>query len=55
MEELKLNMINNDDDDDDDDDDNNNNNNNNRFTETRKYCVDVHRGIVSSHGERDPL
>ena len=52
MEELKLNMIN---DDDDDDDHNNNNNNNNKFTETRKYCVDVHRGIVSSHGERYPL
>ena len=23
--------------------------------ETRKYWVDVQRGIVSSHGERDPL
>ena len=34
---------------------NNNNNNNNKFPETRKYWVDVQRGIVSSHGERDPL
>ena len=32
-----------------------NNNNNNKFPETRKYWVDVQRGIVSSHGERDPL
>ena len=23
--------------------------------ETRKYWVDVQRGIISSHGERDPL
>ena len=23
--------------------------------ETRKYCVDVQREIVSSNGERDPL
>ena len=23
--------------------------------ETRKYWVDVQRGTVSSHGERDPL
>ena len=38
-------------DDDDDDDDNNNNS----FPETRKYWVDVQRGTVSSHGERDPL
>ena len=29
--------------------------NNNDFPETRKYWVDVQRGIVSSHGERDPL
>ena len=35
---------------DDDDDDNNNNS-----PETRKYWVDVQRGIVSSHGEKDPL
>ena len=36
--------------------DNNNNNNNNKITpETRKYWVDVQRGIVLSHGERDPL
>ena len=35
--------------------DNNNNNNNNKFPETRKYWVDVHWEIVSSHGERDPL
>ena len=34
---------------------NNNNNNNNNFSETRKYWVDVQQGIVSSHGERDPL
>ena len=34
---------------------NNNNNNNNKFPETKKYWVDVQRGIVSSHGERDPL
>ena len=34
---------------------NNNNNKNNTFPETRKYWVDVHRGIVSSHGERNPL
>ena len=32
---------------------NNNNNNNNNFPETGKYWVDVQRGIVSSHGERD--
>ena len=25
------------------------------FPETRKYWVDVQRGIVSYHGERDPL
>ena len=29
--------------------------NHNKFPETRKYCVDVQRGIVSFHGERDPL
>ena len=40
-------MINNNDD--DNSNDNNNNNNNN------KYWVDVQRGTVSSHGERDPL
>ena len=34
---------------------NSDNNNNNNFPETRKYWVDVQRGIVSSHGERDPL
>ena len=45
----------NDDDDDDDDGDNNNNNNNNSAPESRKYWVDVQRGIVSSHGERNPL
>ena len=45
----------NDDDDDDHDDDDNNNNNNSRFPESRKYWVNVQRGIVSSHGERDPL
>ena len=47
------------------DDDNNNSNNNNNINnnninsnntpETRKYWVDIQRGIVSSHGERDPL
>ena len=42
----------NDDDDDDDDDDDNNNS---RLPESRKYWVNVQRGIVSSHGERDPL
>ena len=25
------------------------------ISETRKYWVDVQRGIVSSHGEKDPL
>ena len=34
---------------------NNNKNNNNNNPETRKYWVDVQQGIVSSHGERDPL
>ena len=39
---------------------NKNNNNyprqgNNIFRETSKYWVDVQRGIVSSHGDRDPL
>ena len=58
------NNSNDDDDDDDDDDDNNNNNNNNNFLvsprrkywrpETRKYCVVVQWGIVSSQGDRDP-
>ena len=28
---------------------------NNPLPETRKYWVDVQRGIVSSHWERDPL
>ena len=39
------------------DNSNNNNNNNNkmRIPETRKYWVDVLWGIVSSHGERNPL
>ena len=27
----------------------------NNFPQTRKYWVDVQQGIVSSHGERDPL
>ena len=35
--------------------DNNNNSNNNNLPETRKYWVDAQLGIVSSHGERDPL
>ena len=51
-------MIDNNTDDSNDDNNNNknNNNNNNKITpETRKYWVDVQRGIVSSHGERDPL
>ena len=26
-----------------------------KVDETRKYGVDVQQGIVSSHGERDPL
>ena len=34
---------------------NNNSNNNNNRLETRKYWVDAQQGIVSSHGERDPL
>ena len=34
---------------------NNDNNNNNNFPETRKYWVDVQQGIVSSHGEKEPL
>ena len=47
---------NNDDDDDDNNNSNNNNiNNNDNTPETRKYWVDVQQGIVSSHGERDPL
>ena len=51
---------NNDDDDDDDDDDNNDHNNNNKkkkknYPKTRKYWFDVQQGIVSSHGEKDPL
>ena len=41
------------------DNNNNNNNNNNNddniFPETRKYWVDFQWGIVSFHGERDPL
>ena len=40
---------------DDDDDDDNNNKHNNNIPETRKYWADVQWGIVSSHGERDPL
>ena len=28
---------------------------NTNYPETRKYWVDVEWGIVSSHGERDPL
>ena len=39
----------------DDDDNNSDNNSNNNNPETRKYWVDVQPGIVSSHGERDPL
>ena len=35
--------------------DNNNNKNNNNFRETKKQWVAVQWGIVSSHGERDPL
>ena len=34
---------------------NNNNNDNNNSNNIRKYWFDVERGIVSSHGERDPL
>ena len=38
---------------------NNNNNNNNKNSNNnnmaRKYRVDVQPGIVSSHGEKDPL
>ena len=34
---------------------NNNNNNSNNIPETRKYWVDVQGGILSSHGEKDPL
>ena len=33
----------------------NNNINNNNIPEIRKYWVNVQRGIVSSHVERDPL
>ena len=43
---IKLNVLNN---------NNNNTNNNNNIPETRKYWVDVQRGIASSHDERDPL
>ena len=32
-----------------------NNNNNNNSPRPGNYWVDVQRGIVSSHGERDPL
>ena len=39
----------------DDDNNNNDNNNNNNNPETRKCWVEVQRGIVSPHGERDPL
>ena len=34
---------------------NNNNNKNHNIPETRENWVDVQSGIVSSHGERDPL
>ena len=34
---------------------NNNNNNNNNSPRPGNYWVDVQRGIVSSHGERDRL
>ena len=34
---------------------NNNNNNNNNIPKTMKYWVYVKRGIVLSHGERNPL
>ena len=33
----------------------NNTNTNNNNNKSRKYWVDFQRGIVSSHGERDPL
>ena len=33
----------------------NNNNNNDNSPRPENYWVDVQRGIVSSHGERDPL
>ena len=42
-------------DDDDDDHNNNDNNNNNNIPETRKHWVDVQWGIISSHGDKDPL
>ena len=32
-----------------------NNNNNNNVPKIRKYWVHVQQGIVSSHGDRDPL
>ena len=50
-----IELINNDNTNNNNNSDINNNNNNNNFPETRKYWVDVQRGIVSSHGERDPL
>ena len=34
---------------------NNNDKNNNNNLKTRKYWVDVQRGIVSSDGEKNPL
>ena len=40
---------------DNNDDDDNNNNNNDNILDARKYWVDVQQGIISSHGERDPL
>ena len=56
---MQLFSNNDDDDDDDDDDDNNNDHNNNKkkknYPKTRKYWFDVQQGIVSSHGEKDPL
>ena len=37
------------------DNNNDDNNYNNNIPKTRKYWVDVQWGIVSSHGEKDPL
>ena len=58
--EINLQLFSNNDDDDDDDDDDNNDHNNNKkkkknYPKTRKYWFDVQQGIVSSHGEKDPL
>ena len=53
--EINVQLFSNDDDDDDDNDNDHNNNKKKNYPKTRKYCFDVQQGIVSSHGEKDPL